>query len=133
MGEHATTDTVVDLTTNGDSTGELLTSHTDLFGESNTNVVGTNQGECIRIEVGVSRECRWVNFLEGGSITVEGLLRRRPFGTRDHRGHRRLPGSPREHAARPRRGRDRVHFVFRILLGRVRPTGGPRGCPRLRR
>jgi hypothetical protein len=34
--------------------------------------VGSNQGECVRIEVGVSWECRWVNFLEGGSITVEG-------------------------------------------------------------
>ncbi len=29
--EHATTDTVVDLTTNGDSTGELLTFHNELF------------------------------------------------------------------------------------------------------
>ena len=70
--EHATTDTVVDLTTNGDSTGDLLTFHNELFDAGNENVVGTDQGECVRIEVGVSWECRWINFLEGGSITVEG-------------------------------------------------------------
>lgn len=70
--EHATTDTVVDLTTNGDSTGDLLTFHNELFDETNSDVVGTNQGDCIRIEVGVSWECRWINFLEDGSITVEG-------------------------------------------------------------
>jgi len=70
--EHATTDTVVDLTTNGDSTGDLLTFHNELFDAANENVVGTDQGECVRIEVGVSWECRWINFLEGGSITVEG-------------------------------------------------------------
>jgi hypothetical protein len=70
--ERATTDTVVDLTTNGDSTGDLLTFHNELFDQSNEDAVGTNQGECVRIEVGVSWECRWVNVLEGGSITVEG-------------------------------------------------------------
>ena len=70
--EHATTDTVVDLTTKGDSTGDLLTFHNELFDDANEIVVGTDQGECVRIEVGVSWECRWINFLEGGSITVEG-------------------------------------------------------------
>ena len=43
--EHATTDSVVDLTTNGDSTGDLLTFHNELFDETNSDVVGTNQGE----------------------------------------------------------------------------------------
>ena len=70
--EHATTDTVVDLTTNGDSTGDLLTFHNELFDTGNDDVAGTDQGECVRIEVGVSWECRWINFLEDGSITVEG-------------------------------------------------------------
>lgn len=70
--ERATTDTVVDLTTNGDSTGDLLTFHNELFDESNDDLVGTDQGECVRIEVGVSWECRWINLLEDGSITVEG-------------------------------------------------------------
>jgi hypothetical protein len=116
--EHATTDTVVDLTTNGDSTGDLLTFHNELFDAANTDEVGSNQGECVRIEVGVSWECRWVNFLEGGSITVEG-----PFfdagpsalaitgGTGDYRGAR---GSMR---LVPGEDGTEFTFVFRILLG----------------
>lgn len=115
--EHATTDTVVDLTTNGDSTGDLLTFHNELFDETNTEVVGTNQGDCVRIEVGVSWQCRWVNFLDGGSITVEG-----PFfdagpsalaitgGTGDYRGAR---GSMRLVAAND--AGTEFDFVFRIL------------------
>ncbi len=116
--ERATTDTVVDLTANGDSTGDLLTFHNELFDASNTEVVGTNQGDCIRIEVGVSWECRWVNFLEGGSITVEG-----PFfdasssafaitgGTGEFRGAR---GSMRL-VARNDAGTE-FDFIFRILV-----------------
>jgi Allene oxide cyclase barrel like domain len=115
--EHATTDTVVDLTTNGDSTGDLLTFHNELFDDGNEIVVGTDQGECVRIEVGVSWECRWINFLEGGSITVEG-----PFfdegpsamaitgGTGAYRGAR---GSMRL-VARDAAGTE-YDFVFRIL------------------
>ena len=115
--EHATTDTVVDLTTNGDSTGDLLTFHNELFDAGNESVMGTDQGECVRIEVGVSWECRWINFLEGGSITVEG-----PFfdegpsamaitgGTGAYRGAR---GSMRL-VARDAAGTE-YDFVFRIL------------------
>lgn len=115
--EHATTDTTVDLTTNGDSTGDLLTFHNELFDETNTDVVGTDQGDCVRIEVGVSWECRWVNFLDGGSITVEG-----PFfdegasalaitgGTGAYRGAR---GSMRLVAANE--AATEFTFVFRIL------------------
>ena len=115
--EHATTDTVVDLTTNGDSTGDLLTFHNELFDDGNEIVVGTDQGECTRIEVGVSWECRWINFLEGGSITVEG-----PFfdegpsamaitgGTGAYRGAR---GSMRL-VARDAAGTE-YDFIFRIL------------------
>jgi allene oxide cyclase len=117
--EHATTDTVVDLTTNGDSTGDLLTFHNELFDESNTDVVGSNQGDCVRIEVGVSWECRWVNFLEGGSITVEGpFLDAGPSalaitgGTGDYRGAR---GSMRLVAAND--AATEFNFIFRILLG----------------
>ncbi|MCI0633131.1 MAG: Allene oxide cyclase [Actinobacteria bacterium] len=72
--EHATTDTVVDLTANGDSTGDLLTFHNELFDATNTEVVGSSHGDCVRIEVGVSWECRWINTLEDGSITVEGAF-----------------------------------------------------------
>ena len=115
--EHATTDTVVDLTTNGDSTGDLLTFHNELFDDGNEIVVGKDQGECTRIEVGVSWECRWINFLEGGSITVEG-----PFfdegpsamaitgGTGAYRGAR---GSMRL-VARDAAGTE-YDFIFRIL------------------
>jgi len=115
--EHATTDTVVDLTTNGDSTGDLLTFHNELFDTGNDDVAGTDQGECVRIEVGVSWECRWINFLEDGSITVEG-----PFfddgpsalaitgGTGAYRGAR---GSMRL-VARDEGGTE-YDFVFRIL------------------
>jgi len=71
--EHATTDVVIDTDGDGaDSTGDLLTFHNELFDADNVAVVGTDQGDCIRIEAGVSWECRFVNFLEGGSITVEG-------------------------------------------------------------
>jgi hypothetical protein len=70
--EHATTDAVVDLLPPEDSSGDLLTFHNELFDATNAEVVGTDQGDCIRIEPGVSWECRWVNFLEDGSITVEG-------------------------------------------------------------
>jgi hypothetical protein len=117
--EHATTDTVVDLTTNGDSTGDLLTFQNELFDETNTDVVGTNQGECVRIEVAVSWECRWVNFLEGGSITVEGpFLDAAPSalaitgGTGAYRGAR---GSMRLAAANE--AATEFDFVFRILVG----------------
>ena len=115
--ERATTDTVVDLTTNGDSSGDLLTFHNELFNETNTKVVGSDQGECVRIEVGVSWECRWVNVLEGGSITVEG-----PFfdagpsvlaitgGTGAYRGAR---GSMRLVAANE--AATEFDFIFRIL------------------
>ena len=70
--EHATTDVVTDTGVAGDSEGDLLTFHNELFDATNTSVVGTDQGDCVRIEAGVSWECRWVNFLDGGSVTVEG-------------------------------------------------------------
>ncbi len=71
--EHATTDTVVNLTPGSvDHTGDLLTFHNEIFDTDNTTAIGSDQGECVRIEVGVSWECRWVTTLEVGSITVEG-------------------------------------------------------------
>jgi hypothetical protein len=72
--EHATTDTVVDTggTTGDDTTGDLLTFANDVYDARDRHVVGTDQGECVRIVPGESWECRWVTFLEHGSITVEG-------------------------------------------------------------
>lgn len=116
--ERATTDTVVDLTANGDSTGDLLTFHNELFDETNENLVGSDQGECVRIEVGVSWECRWISIFDNGSITVEG-----PFydagpsvlaitgGTGDYRGARGLMRL----VARDQAGTE-YDFRFRILM-----------------
>jgi allene oxide cyclase len=71
--EHATTDTVVDTGAAGDSTGDLLTFHNDVYDATDTAKVGTDQGECIRIDPAAgSWECRWVTILDRGSITVEG-------------------------------------------------------------
>ena len=119
MIEHATTDTVVDLTANGDSTGDLLTFHNDVYDDTNTDVVGTSHGECVRIEVGVSWECRWVTALDGGSITVEGpFLDAGPSalavtgGTGIYRGAR---GSMRLSAANE--DATEFNFVFRLLVG----------------
>jgi hypothetical protein len=117
--EHATTDTLVDLTANGDSTGDLLTFHNEVFDDRNREAIGTSHGDCVRIEVGVSWQCRWTTNLEVGSITVEG-----PFfdegpsvlavtgGTGEFRAAR---GSMRL-VARDDAGSE-YDFVFRIFLG----------------
>ena len=72
--EHATTDKVVDVGRAGDSTGDLLTFHNVLFDATNTDRVGTDQGECVRISpVHGTWECRWIAWLDGeGALTVEG-------------------------------------------------------------
>lgn len=65
--EHATTETVVDLTANGDSTGDLSTFDNEIFHGDDQTVIGTSDVDCVRIDVGVSWECRWVTTLEVGS------------------------------------------------------------------
>jgi hypothetical protein len=71
--EHATTDLVIDTGPAGDSSGDLLTFANDLYDETNVDKVGRDQGDCIRINTTEgSWECRWINFLKGGAITVEG-------------------------------------------------------------
>lgn len=71
--EHATTDLVIDTGPTGDSSGDLLTFANDLYDETNVDKVGRDQGDCIRINTTEgSWECRWINFLKGGAITVEG-------------------------------------------------------------
>lgn len=71
--EHADTDTTTDTGASGDSAGDILTFHNQLFDKSDRKVVGRDQGYCIRISVedGTS-ECNWTAFLAGGQITVEG-------------------------------------------------------------
>ncbi|MGZ4136907.1 MAG: allene oxide cyclase family protein [Actinomycetota bacterium] len=85
--EHATTDTVVETGTVGDTTGDLLTFHNDVYDATNSGKVATDQGDCIRIVTGSSGswECRWVtifpqtNNSRRGTITVEGPF----YDTRD--------------------------------------------------
>jgi allene oxide cyclase len=68
--EHATTDAVTNGS--GDAEGNILTFHNGVFDSANSSKVGSDQGYCIRIEVGESWECNWTTFLPGGQITVEG-------------------------------------------------------------
>jgi allene oxide cyclase len=70
--EHATTDKVVDVGKRGDSPGDLLTFHNKVYDETDTVVVGSDQGSCIRISPKQgSWECVYTTFLEGSQITVE--------------------------------------------------------------
>jgi allene oxide cyclase len=70
--EHAVTDTVIDVGKAGDSTGDLLTFHNNIYDEADAAIVGSDQGSCIRISPKKgSWECLYTTFLEGGSITVE--------------------------------------------------------------
>ncbi|HEY6068079.1 MAG TPA: allene oxide cyclase family protein [Gaiellaceae bacterium] len=69
--EHATSDAVTNGTAD-DSAGNILTFANGVFDSSDTKKVGTDQGYCVRIEVGKSWECNWTTFLPGGQITVEG-------------------------------------------------------------
>ncbi|HLB61626.1 MAG TPA: dirigent protein [Actinomycetota bacterium] len=71
--EHATTDAVVDLKPAGDSSGDLLTFHNKLYNETNSKVIGRDQGSCIRIDTKPgSWECSWTNILPDGHIAVQG-------------------------------------------------------------
>jgi|SoimicmetaTmtHAB_FD_contig_31_12657619_length_573_multi_2_in_0_out_0_1 allene oxide cyclase len=72
--EHATTDVGIDTDRNGgDSTGDLLTWHNRIFGPANKYVVGRDQGDCIRIDPAAGTwECRWITWVPGGALTVEG-------------------------------------------------------------
>jgi allene oxide cyclase len=70
--ERATTDTPVDLGAHGDSTGDLLTFHNQVFDGTNARRVGTDLGHCVRIVPGESFDCEWTLFLPQGQITVYG-------------------------------------------------------------
>jgi hypothetical protein len=77
--ERPKTDVVIDTGAEGDTTGDLLTFHNNLYGRAG-KVVGTDQGQCIRIDPAAGTwECAWTNALEGGHISVSG-----PFN--DHHG-----------------------------------------------
>jgi allene oxide cyclase len=76
--EHAVTDHVTDVGKTGLSAGDLLTFHNPIYNSTDTTVVGSDQGSCIRItkysgNKKGSWECEWTTFLNSGtdSITVE--------------------------------------------------------------
>jgi len=71
--EHAANDVVTDVGKKGDSPGDILTWHNKLFDADNKKQVGRDQGDCIRINPDQgSWECRWIAWVPGGAITVEG-------------------------------------------------------------
>jgi hypothetical protein len=70
--ERATTDAVTDTGAAGDTAGDLLTWSNAVYDAANQKQVGTDQGFCIRTEVGKSWECLWTITLADGQITVEG-------------------------------------------------------------
>jgi len=70
--EHAATDAVTDTGAPGDTAGDLLTFVNPVYDAANAKQVGTDQGYCVRTEVGRSWECFWTISLADGQITVEG-------------------------------------------------------------
>jgi hypothetical protein len=71
--EHPINEVVTDTGKKGDSAGDLLTFHNPLFDETNTKMIGQEQGTCVRINPRTGAwECAWTNFLPGGHVTVEG-------------------------------------------------------------
>jgi hypothetical protein len=65
-------ETTVDLTTKGDSVGDMLVFANGVFDAANKTQIGTDQGYCVRTIVGKSWECFWTLTLKAGQITVEG-------------------------------------------------------------
>jgi allene oxide cyclase len=70
--ERAVTDAVVDLGPAGDSVGDSLAWANQLYNAGNRNVIGSDQGSCVRTVVGAAWECSWTNILARGHITVQG-------------------------------------------------------------
>ena len=71
--EHVTNETVVDLGGEGDTVGDTLVFHNELYDDKDVNLVGTTNGSCIRTSVGEQLwECTFTNSMEHGSLVVEG-------------------------------------------------------------
>ena len=70
--ERATTDAVIDTGAIGDSVGDLLSFANVVYDADNKKPVGTDQGFCVRTQVGKAWECSWTTSLADGQITVEG-------------------------------------------------------------
>jgi hypothetical protein len=72
--EHATSDTTTDTNTGppDDSVGDIITFANAVFDGKDQTQVGTDQGFCLRTEVGKSFDCQWTTILKGGQIMVQG-------------------------------------------------------------
>jgi allene oxide cyclase len=70
--ERAVNDTVIDNAPTDDSTGDTLGFGNTIYDASNTKIVGSDGGGCVRTVPGVSWECTWTTSLENGQITVAG-------------------------------------------------------------
>lgn len=70
--ERATTDVVTDTGEAGDTVGDILTFANEVYDETNENVIGSDNGYCVRTVVGAAWECFWTLTLDDGQITVEG-------------------------------------------------------------
>jgi hypothetical protein len=70
--EHVSNEVVVDLAEEGDSAGDTLVFHNELYDDKDANLVGTTNGSCVRTEVGSMWECTFTNTMEQGSLVVQG-------------------------------------------------------------
>lgn len=70
--EHAVTDTVQNFHPGQDSRGDVLGFGNPVYDAQDKNVVGHDNGYCIRTTPSVAWECNWTIFLKEGQITVEG-------------------------------------------------------------
>jgi len=70
--ERATSDVVSDTGEKGDSVGDVLTFSNEMYDESNTTKVGSDNGYCVRTAKGMAWECTFTVALDDGSISVEG-------------------------------------------------------------
>lgn len=71
--EHSDHDKVIDVGKKGDSTGDILTFHNDVYEGTDTAKAGTNQGQCVRESPKAGTwECWWTTTLADGQITIEG-------------------------------------------------------------
>ena len=70
--EHVVNEVLTDHPPTGDSAGDVLTFANQLYDKANKTQVGTDQGYCLRVDVGKSFECTWTAFLADGQITVAG-------------------------------------------------------------
>jgi allene oxide cyclase len=70
--ERAASDAVTDTGATGDSVGDILTFANDVYDESNTDKIGSDNGYCVRTVVGTSWQCYWSLQLKEGQVMVQG-------------------------------------------------------------